>query len=533
MPSPFSRRSFLKASAGLVAVGLAGRWAKGLWQPRARAATGQVVLTEDLRLGARELAGGTLGGTKMNRAGRLSLSTGTAGEYLSPEVRSSFPASHVGVHWRGAAPGAASFSLRSSRDGVHWSRWTQVVEEAGHGRDGQEESFGALIRVGKADRFQFRARLEDAKGSAALESVTVTALNSEDGPIASRLDAPASPQPSTKPLRFSREAWGANDALRFDNSGERWPRGYVPAKKIVVHHTATGNDYSTTAEAQADVRAIYTYHASTRGWGDIGYCWLVDKFGNSYEGRRGRDGPGYDGPGGRELVGMGVVAGHARSYNHGSSGVAVLGDFRSVTPPDAMLSKLKNVVTFECGRHGINPGGSRDFLTAGDVWHRGLANVCGHRDTASTSCPGTKMYALLPGLRGEVADRLAVPAAPTVSIEKAPPEATRADPNVSYTWQGSAPVAYSYYLEGWSLDHDFLVVYHNGFDSDRLPVWGPWTTDREAAFTLIREGHYTLHVRAKDDEGRISVYEDNKTLLLDFPSTPPKRSGFLPGVSKD
>ena len=97
----------------------------------------------------------------------------------------------------------------------------------------------------------------------------------------------------------------------------------------------------TEPEAQADVRAIYTYHASSRGWGDIGYCWLIDKFGNAYEGRRGRDGPGYDGPSGRELVSEDVVAGHATSYNHGSSGIAMLGTFEGLSPSSAALSSNK------------------------------------------------------------------------------------------------------------------------------------------------------------------------------------------------
>ena len=32
---------------------------------------------------------------------------------------------------------------------------------------------------------------------------------------------------------------------------------FVPAKKLIVHHTATRNDYATAGEAAAEVRAIY------------------------------------------------------------------------------------------------------------------------------------------------------------------------------------------------------------------------------------------------------------------------------------
>ena len=39
---------------------------------------------------------------------------------------------------------------------------------------------------------------------------------------------------------------------------------FVPAKKLVIHHTATRNDYASAGEAAAEVRAIYKYHAVTQ-----------------------------------------------------------------------------------------------------------------------------------------------------------------------------------------------------------------------------------------------------------------------------
>jgi hypothetical protein len=376
----------------------------------------------------------------------------------------------------------------------------------------------------------------------ALDAVTLTVLNAEDGPIASPLRAAALAAPSTKPLTYSREGWGANEALRFDGSDEIWPRDYVPTKKIVVHHTATSNSYSTVEQAQADVRAIYTYHASSLGWGDIGYCWLVDKFGNSYEGRRGRDGPAYDGPGGRELVSEDVVGAHALSHNHGSSGIAVLGTFESASLSTAALSRLRDILAWECSRHGINPQSSSDFLRANDSWNRGLRNICGHRDTLATSCPGSILYALLPSLRNDTAGRLADSSAPTVAISSAPAQATQIDRDVSYAWQGSGgsgALEYSHYFEGWALNDDVLVDYHSGSNDLREPLWEPWSSARQVSSTLYQPGHYTFHVRARDSQGRVSVYEDNRTLLADVtPIDPPPipgstPQGFVPGVTRD
>ncbi len=56
--------------------------------------------------------------------------------------------------------------------------------------------------------------------------------------------------------------------------------------RIVVHHTA-----ETLEQASADdmsvMRAIYAYHTRTRGWGDIGYQYIIGKDGTVYEGRTG------------------------------------------------------------------------------------------------------------------------------------------------------------------------------------------------------------------------------------------------------
>src|SRR5450756_2118205 len=71
----------------------------------------------------------------------------------------------------------------------------------------------------------------------------------------------------------TREGWGCDESVRFSGTTEVWPEMYIPAKTLVLHHTAGGNSYTDGA---AEVRAAYAYQAATRNFGDVGYHVLVD-----------------------------------------------------------------------------------------------------------------------------------------------------------------------------------------------------------------------------------------------------------------
>ena len=68
------------------------------------------------------------------------------------------------------------------------------------------------------------------------------------------------------------------------------------------------------------------------GWGDIGYSFLIDRYGTVYEGRKGG-------------AGDPVVAGHTYGFNHATIGIALIGTFSRSSPPAAMRSSLTKLVT--------------------------------------------------------------------------------------------------------------------------------------------------------------------------------------------
>ena len=86
----------------------------------------------------------------------------------------------------------------------------------------------------------------------------------------------------------------------------------------IIHHTAGQNDY-TRAQAPAIVRGIELFHVKGNGWNDIGYNFLVDRFGTIYEGRYGG-------------VDRNVIGAHALGFNTGSVGIALLGTYGSTKP---------------------------------------------------------------------------------------------------------------------------------------------------------------------------------------------------------
>jgi hypothetical protein len=336
--------------------------------------------------------------------------------------------------------------------------------------------------------------------------MTVTAIESLPAPelaaaFSSTVAFPLPDDPSRSIQVVTREGWGCDERLRFNRRGvEIWPEMYVPAKKLVLHHTATSNAY---VDGAAEVRAIYTYHAKTLGWGDIGYHLLVDRNGVVYEGRHSR-GEGA----GREIVGDDVVAGHVYAHNYGSVGVAAIGDHHAAPPSGALLQAIEDLFVWQAARQWVDPTGVSDFLRSDLVWHDDLDNLSGHRDSYNTLCPGDYLYALLGDLRATVAARLssvgssAVPAL----VETTGAARDLSEPaTLAFTWSSPSSACH-YALEGWSKssrseDINYLTGYEPAGYGDSLAwrqVWTGPSGATSATFTNLAAGRYTIHVRTAD-----------------------------------
>lgn len=167
----------------------------------------------------------------------------------------------------------------------------------------------------------------------------------------------------------SRDEWGASpstwsgSSIDIDDPGRlTWQPYYYGVNRAIIHHT-TGS-YSNYTGTQA-VRSIYLYHAITRGWGDIGYNYLIFSDGTIYEGK---------------LGGEGVYGYHAYTEaNEMGIGVAMIGDFSYSLPTSDARRSLRKLLA----EKAIFYDWDNLKYSAGGVskWESTSYNVFGHSDS--------------------------------------------------------------------------------------------------------------------------------------------------------
>lgn len=183
------------------------------------------------------------------------------------------------------------------------------------------------------------SQLPPVSGTAAVTTTTAAA------------DAPAVPVGATRTIDvLCREAWGAQPI-----AGQLTP--HVPVRMTVHHTAALLTDH---AAAPSYVRDHQRFHQADRGWPDVAYHFIIDDAGIIYEGRP-----------------VDAVGDTATRYDPtGHFLVACEGDFGRQAVPDAQYASLIDVLAWAAATLDIDP-----------------ATITGHRDWASTACPGDALYA--------------------------------------------------------------------------------------------------------------------------------------------
>jgi flagellar hook assembly protein FlgD len=291
----------------------------------------------------------------------------------------------VGLHWKGK--GRVWF--RTAPVPGRWSPWHPAAPEAGdlpgarsrEARARRGWTLGSPYWTGPATTIQYRL----AGGVSGLRAYFIW---SDPSTPPSRFAAGASPR-AVQPAIIRRSDWGADESI------VRASPYYASAVHFaVVHHTAGTNSYSAS-ESAAIVRGIERYHVLANGWNDIGYNFLVDKYGQVFEGRAGG-------------IARNVVGAHAQGFNTGSTGVAVLGSYETQTISAAARAALVGLLAWRLDVAHVNPLSRVTWISGGNPkYPAGMAvtlhAISGHRDTGPTACPGGTLYAQLPGIADDVA----------------------------------------------------------------------------------------------------------------------------------
>lgn len=373
----------------------------------------------------------------------------TSATFITTPTLASRPFTDLAPYFSGSVPQGArvDIEIRFSSDGQTFGGWQpasfeQVVDPE---RDVSGTLYASLVSVpplsgadgipqpGRGQYAQARLHLSASVAGNGPHVTQFTFAFMDVPPSASQPNVTADPAVPGRPALVQRSDWGALPPTN------KWPPAYTPASHIIIHHSGTG----ASSDWAAQVRALWYYDTYVRGWGDIGYNYLIDPNGTIYEGRAG---------------GPDVAGSHTYPFNYGSVGIALLGNYQYATPPQPMLDSLTKLLAWQTQRNGVDPQGSADFnatLACGAAVNGNRPNIAPASDYAFSGCaqdfnntvsPGQNMTAALHDLRKNVAAALPAYSATFLSHDAPPQMITGATYNInltarnsgSNTWQAAA-----------------------------------------------------------------------------------------------
>ncbi len=318
----------------------------------------------------------------------------------------------LGITWDSSADATGlQASVRIKPKGKAWGVWEPLAPGDAGPDPGSVDARQARVGTeplvtGPSDGVQVRVDTASGRAPAGLRLELVDpGTSAADASIGSATPASSADAAMNQPTIVSRAQWGADESLRNGFAG------YAPTIKVgFVHHTVSQNTYTNTAGAAAQIRAIYAYHTNGLGWSDIGYNFLVDRFGTIYEGRAGG-------------ITQAVIGAHTAGFNYDSFAVAALGCFDTTCsggglhPPAAMVTSIARVMAWKLGLFYRDPSGTGTLISSG----LGASNInypagtvvtvptiSGHRTVNATACPGNLLYPMLPSIRAQAETFLAV-----------------------------------------------------------------------------------------------------------------------------
>jgi hypothetical protein len=450
-------------------------------------------------------------------ASMSTLSTGKRTTTLLPAQTVS-PFTLAGLTWVGPVSTGTEFKVRVRESGV-WSAWFKLEygEYQGVGKDGTESVDTRVgsdpLLTGLADGVE--VIMENTSGVVPSQ-MKVTLVNSQvtkqdrsigqqsmrmatadtgmqSQAVAALVGASVSPQGAlvARPRIVTRAEWGADETWRN-------PVPVVGSTLLggIVHHTASTNNY-TAEQAPAQMRNLYAYFTQSLKYRDMGYNFLVDKYGTIYEGRSGCA----VGAVGCDSATVPVQGAHTAGLNINTFGVSAIGNYDVLAPenPAAMVESIASLMAWKLAPYGLDPNATA-YIPSTDTsgsskYSAGQTAITqvisAHRDVGKTACPGRYLYPYM----GEIRARATTLLAPVIQGVSVTP--TLIDS------AGTGPVSVSAIIPAnatWSVDvknadSGAPVQAVTGTQTVSGPVAFNWDR-KDGAGALVPMGRYAVTVNA-------------------------------------
>jgi hypothetical protein len=426
-----------------------------------------------------------------------------------------FPFTGLGFTGSGDAPVVRWRALDGAGD---WTGWEEIEsldpddgpdpdsKEAAEAVDLERRWVSDALWVGEATHLQVEvegASLGDVDvtvmDSAGLSETLLQRVNRRIKSLGTAAPAEAS---TASPGIKLRADWGADETIAWRSGSP----SYATPRFSVLHHTVTTNDY-TRAQAPQQIRNMYYWHVNGNGWADIGYNFVVDKYGTIWEGRRGG-------------ITRGVIGAHAGGWNTGSFGIAIMGNHNTAAPSAAALRSLTDLLSWKYALHGIDTSASARASANGQsiptlVGHRNLRGAFTANPSTTTDCPGQQLYTRMDTIRRDVASSVQQSEPVGVSV----PDASGWTP-VAGDWNGDGRETTGWFRNGtWRL-RNFNSVgpvneFRYGLQPGDLPVVGDWNGDGRTTVGIVRNGRW--HLRNANTAGYADISFNYGRGSVDFP----------------
>ncbi len=422
------------------------------------------------------------------------------------------PFALVGVTWQGELAPNTSIQVKV-HDKSGWSGWQQLsyspehapddsAAEAKNTRSGTDplitaESDGIEVRVISTAVIlpkNLKVSLIDSATSNEDVNTFLAAKNSVGtkqnlGSVITKSGAVVS-----RPNIVTRAQWGADESWRD-------PSPRISSKIIAgfIHHTATTNSYNPE-DGPAQMRSLYAYFTKSLKYADMGYNFLVDRYGVVYEGRAGctpSAGPDCDGPA------KAVIGAHTAGMNDNTFAISAIGNFQIGSINDStahlMTKAISGLMAWKIAPYNLDPAAlvkipSTDTSGLSKYRNGTVATVqviSGHRDVGRTVCPGKYLYTFIPEIRNQIAGLLG---GKIENVSVSPLQQLANDPS-PISLMASVPVSGTWTVTVMDAESGEVVYVQSGIQKGKSNFVHQWE-HADPSGHLVPAGNYAVSLTA-------------------------------------